>query len=213
MVNFMFNEVLGGAIGHKMKDDLIGPHDFSYGQSFIRDFDEAIYPLVVSYLDEGKTLDENFVEQSLQIYGETFPNAHKEYNYLLTTYYLLTDAENHSISREIMKNISMPMMYEKENTIMDDAKVEKMVDYDFTKLVVISKDHEKTINYLKNKIPELKNFKELKTESDFVLSFHDTDGKAYIIINLHSMDRFAEVLEKLKERKTIEADNPLLNLG
>ena len=213
MVNFMFNEVLGGAIGHKMKDDLIGPHDFSYGQSFIRDFDEAIYPLVVSYLDEGKTLDENFVEQSLQIYGETFPNAYKEYNYLLQMYYLLTDAEDYPISRLIRKNISSPLMYESETPIMDDSKIDKLMNYDFTKLIIISKDHKSTFKYLQNKIPELNKFNKLKTESDFVLSFNDANGKAYVIINLHSMDKFKEVLELLKTKKMIDSKNPLLNIG
>ena len=46
MVNFMFNEVLGGAVGHKIQNDIIGAHEFSYGQSFVKNFDEAIYPLV-----------------------------------------------------------------------------------------------------------------------------------------------------------------------
>ena len=213
MVNFMFNEVLGGAIGHKMNDDLIGPHDFSYGQSFIRDFDEAIYPLVVSYLDEGKTLDENFVEQSLQIYGETFPNALEEYSYLLQAYYILTDAEDYPISRLIRKNISSPIMYESESPIIDDAQIDKLIDYDFTKLIVISKDHENTITYLKTKITDLTQYKDLDTESDFVLSFHDVNGKAYIIINLHSMEKFEEVLNILKARKMIYSKNQLINIG
>ncbi|MBT4483116.1 MAG: hypothetical protein HOC71_05505 [Candidatus Latescibacteria bacterium] len=213
MVNFMFNEVLGGAIGHKMKDNLIGPHDFSYGQSFIRDFDEAIYPLVVSYLDEGKTLDENFIEQSLHIYGETFPNAYKEYNYLLQTYYLLTDVEDYPIPRLIRKNISSPLMYESEKPIMDDSKIDKLINYDFTKLIVISKDHERTFKYLQNKIPELNEYNILTTESDFVLSFLGGDGKAYIIVNLHSMEKFIEVLEVLKVQKIIDSNNPFLSIG
>ena len=213
MVNFIFNEVLGGAIGHKMNDELIGPHDFNYGQSFLRDFDEAIYPLVVSYLDEGKTLDKKFVEESLRIYGETFPNVHKEYGYLLQTYYLLTDAADHPISRLIRKNISSPLMYESESPIINDEQINKLIDYDFTKLVVISKDHETTINYLKNKITGLNKYKDLEPEADFVLSFHDVNGKAYIIINLHSMEKFTEILEILKATKMIDSRNPILKIG
>lgn len=213
MVNFVFNEVLGGAVGHKIREDLIGPHKSNYGQSFIRDFNDAMYPLVASYLDEGKSLDNDFVEKSLQIYGETFPKAHKEYHYLLQAYYLLTDAEDYPISREIMKNISSPLMYEHEKSIMDDTNIDNLINYDFTKLIVISKDHENTFDYLQNKIPGLNDINEVKTESDFVLSFHDTDGRAYIIINLHSMDKFVEVLEKLKAQKMIDSKNPILNLG
>ena len=163
---------------------------------------------------ESKTLTaEEFVEKSLEIYGETFPEAHKEYHYLLQTYYLLTDAEDYPISREIRKNISSPMMYENENTIVDDTSIDNLINYDFTKLIVISKDHESTFGYLQNKIPGLNNFDGITTESDFVLSFNDTEGRAYIIVNLHSMDKFGDVLEVLKEKKTIDPDNPLITLG
>jgi len=95
---------------------------------------------------------------------------------------------------------------------MDDSKIDKLINYDFTKLIIISKDHKNTFKYLQNKIPELNKFNKLKTESDFILSFHDADGKAYIIINLHSMEKFKEVLEILKAQKMIDSKNPLLNI-
>jgi len=215
MVNFMFNEALGGAIGHKISDELTGPHEFTYGQSFMRDYDEAIYPLVVSYLDEGKPIDSPFIAQSLKIYEETFPNALYEYHYLLQVYYLLTDVEDypiHQLPSVIIKNISSPLMYEFGAPIMDDENMSKLIAYDFTKLLIITKDNESTFNYLKSKIAELKRFKDLDLESDFILSFHDADGKAYIIMNLHSIERFESALKRLKAQKMIASENPLIYL-
>jgi hypothetical protein len=215
MVNLMFNEVLGGAIGHKISDELIGPHEFTYGQSFVRDYDEAIYPLVVSYLDEGKSIDSFFIDQSLKIYEKTFPNALCEYYYLLQVYYLLTDVEDYPVYKLpnlIMKNISSPLMYESGAPIMDDENIGKLISYDFTKLLIITKDNESTFNYLNSKIAELKRFKDLDLESDFILSFHDADGKAYIIMNLHSIEKFESVLKRLKAQKTIVPENPLMLL-
>jgi hypothetical protein len=213
LVNLMFNEALGGAIGHKINEELTGPHEFTYGQSFMRDFDEAIYPLVVSYMDDGKTIDKDFVDQSLKIFEETFPNALYEYHYLLQTYYLLTDVEDHrKLPNLIMKNIARPMMYELGAPIMNDENMDKLIAYDFAKLLVITKDNESTLNYLKSKIVELKKFEDLDLGSDFVLSFHDADGKAYIIMNLHSIETFEMALEKLKAQKAIASDSPLMHL-
>ena len=214
MVNFMFNEALGGAIGHKIREDLLGhTHEFKYAQSFMKDFDEAIYPLVVSYLNEGKPIDRSFINQSLRIYEETFPNALHEYGYLFQAYYLLTDVGDrqvHKLPGLIMKNICSPLMYEFETPIIDDNNIETLIAYDFTKLIVITKDHERTIEYLKSKISELNRFENLDIESDFVLSFHDVQGKPYVIINISSLEKYEEVLKTLKSQKMIDSKNPLI---
>jgi len=214
MVNFMFNEVLGGAIGHKIKEDLLGhPHEFSYAQPFMKDFDEAMYPLVVSYLNNAKSIDQHFINESLRIYEETFPNALREYSYLFQAYYLLTDADDsrkRNLTGLIRKNISGPLMYEFENPIIDDKNIDALIAYDFTKLLVITKNHENTIEYLKGKIGELDRFENLDMESDFVLSFNDVQGKPYVIINIHSMEKFEEVLKTMKSRKMIDPKNPIV---
>lgn len=214
MVNFMFNEALGGAIGHKIMEDLLGhPQEFTYAQSFMRDYDEAIYPLVVSYLNDAKSIDQNFINQSMRIYEETFPNALREYSYLFQAYYLVTDVEDsqgRNLPGLIMKNISSPLMYELETPIIDDKNIDALIAYDFTKLLVVYKDHEKTIEYLKGKIGELDKFENLDTESDFVLSFHDVQERPYVIISIHSFEKFEEVLKTLKSRKMIDPKNPLV---
>ncbi len=213
MVNFMYNEVLGGAVGHKVKEDILGAHEFTYGQSFIKSFDEAIYPLVVSYLDAGKSIDSTFVEKSLDIYNETFPTAHREYEFLLQTYFLLMDTKDYSIPQIIMKNITQPMMYEVEAPILDEGKINNLINYDFAKLIIILKEHEKKFQFLQNKIPGLEKYSNVNTGSDFVLSFLGADGKAYIIINLQSMEKLEETLQLIKEQKMIDPDNPLLKIG
>jgi hypothetical protein len=79
-------------------------------------------------------------------------------------------------------------------------------------VLIITRDNESTFNYLKDKIVELEKFEDLDLKSDSVLSFHDADGKTYIIMNLHSIEKFESVLEKLKAQKTIVADRPVMYL-
>jgi hypothetical protein len=210
LVNLMFNEALGGAVGHKIGEELIGPHKFTYDQSMMRDYDEAIYPLVVSYIDEGKSLDRAFVERCMKIHEETFPNVLYDYHSLLQTYYLLTDVENyHMLPGLIIKHITGPMMYELGTPIMDDDNMDKLIAYDFAKMLIITKDNESTFDYLRDKIAALKRFKALELKSDFVLSFHGEDGKAYIIMNIHSMDDFESALKALKDQKMFSDEKPL----
>ncbi|MBN2001161.1 hypothetical protein JW935_26700 [candidate division KSB1 bacterium] len=213
MVNFMFNEVMGGAVGHKIQEDLIGAHEFSYGQSYIKSFDVAIYPLVKSYLESEKTIDSVFVQQSLLIYDKTFPNAQREYHYLLQTYYLVTDAEDfplHRLPELIARNINNPMMYEIGSPIQDSSTIQAMMDYDFTKLLVVTKNHRETFEYLKTKIEELDQFSNLDYDSDFILSFHDALGRAYIIMNLQSIDNFESALQTLKTHESIDLYEPIV---
>ena len=216
MVNLMFNEVLGGAIGHKVREDLLGKaHAFTYNQPVIKAFDEAIYPLVVSYLGEGKSIDRAFVNESLAIYEKTFPNALNEYRNLFQAYYLLTDVEGgeeHKLPRVIRKNIVAPMMYEVGSGITDD-NIDALMAYDFTKVIVITKDHERAIEYLKGKVNALDGVDGLDAGADWVLSCHGADRNPYVIVNIQSVEAFEEVTKKLKAAEMIDPENAILRIG
>jgi len=215
MVNLMFNEVLGGAIGHKVREDLLGKaHAFTYNQQVIKAFDEAIYPLVVSYLDKGKSIDRAFVNESLAIYEKTFPNALNKYLNLFQAYYLLTDVEGgeeHKLPDVIRKNIVGPMMYEVGRGITDE-NIDALMTYDFTKVIVITKDHERTMKYLKDKISALERFDNLDAGADWVLSCHDADRNPYVIVNIQSPEAFEGVTKKLKATELIDPAKPIVML-
>lgn len=212
-VNLMFDEILAGAVGHKVREDLAGQsHEFTYNQAAVKAMDEAIYPLVISYLDQGKPLDRPFVEDSLDLYAKTFPLALYEYHSLFQTYYLLTDLENgaaRDLARLMRKEIVGPMMYEIGCGINDD-NVAALRDYDFAKLVVVTRDHEQTLDYLKGKLCFLDQYEDLDPGSDWVLSCHDPEGNPYVIVNIQAKETFEKVTEKLKVVKAIDADNPVI---
>jgi len=216
IVNLMFNEVLGGAIGHKVRADLLGQaQEFTYNQPVIKAFDEAIYPLVVSYLEEGKSIDGVFVNECLALYAKTFPDALREYRSLFQAYYLLTDVEGgreQKLPQAIRQNLVPPMMYEVASGITDD-NIEALRAYDFTKVVVITKDHERAIGHLRRKISALGGFAGLDAGAEWVLSCHDAAGSPYVIVNIRSVDAFEEVTKRLKTAKMIDPENAILHLG
>jgi hypothetical protein len=216
MVDLMFNEVLGGAIGHKVREDLSGQaHAFTYGQAAVKTMDEAAYPLVVSYLNQGKSIDEAFVHECLAFYEKAFPNALYEYHSLFQVYYLLTDLEGsaaRTLPRLLRKNLVGPMMYEVGSGITDE-NIEAMKAYEFTKVIVITKDHEKTIAYLKDRLCVLDGFDELDAGTDWVLACYDRNRNPYVIINLQSVDAFGGVAKRLKAVATVDPENPMLRIG
>ena len=214
-VNLMFDEVLAGGVGHKVREDLTGQaHAFTYGQAAVRAMDEAAYPLIVSYLEQGRTIDRPFVDECLTLYEKTFPQALHEYHSLFQVYYLLTDLQGsvaRSLARQLRRNLVGPMMYE-IGSGMTEENVAALKAYDFTKVIVITRDHEKTLAFLRNRITVLDGYPDLGTGSDWILSCHDADGHPYVIVNLQSEKRFVEVTETLKAVKTIDPENPVMRL-
>lgn len=215
-VNLMFNEVLGGAIGHRVREDLLGhAQAFTYDQALVNVMDEALYPLVVSYLTEDKSIDRAFVDECLALYEKTFPNALYEYQSLLSVYYLLTDLEGseaRGLPRVIRQNLVGPMMYEVGSGI-NDENIEAMQAYEFAKMVVITRDHEQTLGYLKDKLRVLDGYDNLDAGADWVLSCHDTNRNPYVIVNIQEAETFEAVVKALKTAKTIDTANPILHIG
>jgi hypothetical protein len=216
IVNLMFDEVLAGAIGHKVREDLLGhAHDFTYGQATVKALDEAVYPLVVSYLDKGKSVDRAFVNESLALYEKTFPNALYEYNSLFQVYYLLTDVEGgqaRNLPRMMRKNIVGPMMYEVGDGLTNE-NIDALMAYEFTKVIVITRDHKKNIEYLKGRINVLNEYESLDSETNWILSCHDAERNPYVFINIQSVDLFEEVTKTLKEAAAIDPKNKILQIA
>lgn len=116
------------------------------------------------------------------------------------------------IGNVIRKNIVGPMMYEVGSGITDD-NIDALMAYDFTKVIVITKDHERAIEYLKGKVSALDGFDGLDAGADWVLSCHGADLNPYVIVNIQSVEAFEEVTKKLKAAEMIDPNNAILYIG
>jgi hypothetical protein len=214
-VNLMFDEVLAGGVGHKVREDLSGQaHAFTYSQAAVKAMDEAAYPLIVSYLEQGRSIDRPFVNECLSLYKKTFPNALHEYHSLFQVYYLLTDLEGSAargLPRLMRKNLVGPMMYE-VGSGMTKENIAALQAYEFTKFIVITRDHAKTLDLLQRKLTALSVYNDLDAGSDWILSCHDTDRNPYVVVNLQSVENFGEVIKTLKVVKMIDPKNPILRI-
>ena len=96
---------------------------------------------------------------------------------------------------------------------MTDENIEAMKAYDFTKVIVITKDHERTLARLKGQLAVLDGFDDLDAGGDWVLSCHDRDQNPYVVINLQSVEVFERVAKTLKTVAMIDRENPTLRIG
>jgi len=94
-----------------------------------------------------------------------------------------------------------------------DENIDAMMAYEFTKVIVITRDHEKTIEYLKGKINVLNKYEDLHASTNWILSCHDAERNPYVIVNIQSVDEFDEVTKALKVAAAIDPENAILNIG
>ena len=130
-------------------------------------------------------------------------------------FYLLTDVEGgeeNKLPQVIQRNIVGPMMYEVGSGLTDD-NIDSLVKYDFTKVIVITKDHERAITRLWDKIGVPQAFRGVDPNADWVLTCRDADRNPYIIFNIHSLDRFDTITKQLKTTGAIDRENPIIRIA
>ena len=79
-------------------------------------------------------------------------------------------------------------------------------------MIVITKNHAKTIKHLKGKINTLERYHNLDTGADWILSCHDADRNPYVIVNIQSPEAFEGVTKRLKEIEMIDPEKPIIHM-
>ena len=79
-------------------------------------------------------------------------------------------------------------------------------------MIVITKNHAKTIKHLKSKINTLERYHNLDAGADWILSFLDADHNPYVIVNIQSPEKFKKATKKLKAITTIDPAKPIATM-
>jgi len=212
----LLDEGLATAIGSWIHELITGQTDFSYNDYYINNYAKAIYPLLKSYIENGKSMDEYFIQESIKICEEIFPQAIYEYDNCFRDFYMLTDVDGGKrrpliqILRKYLK--SKNYRYQFETPIIHEKYIKEIAESNTTKFILITQEHNTTFQYLKDFISELKDFKGIDTHSDFILSFLGDGGFAYIIVNLHDIDKFETMIMNMKEKQYIQLNAPIITI-
>ncbi len=186
-----------------------------YHQPTIDGFAKALYPEVLKYLDANQSIDQKFVETSIQVFQKTFPDSIKELGSLLTNLSFFTDGSFGS-SRALAKDLrgiyriqsmgsSSPINNEESLRALRDNRTS-------TVFFLARRNNIKQFDYLKAEFPFLTKFVKQAQSGKSLLGLFDQDGKKYLIAILKDDVGFDFVLQKLKTLKKIEKLNEFLDL-
>jgi hypothetical protein len=181
----LLNEALATALGNGyVYEQLNGKPDESdwYNMKYINLMAKQMYPLVKEYISQKKSMDENFVDQYIALYDNHFSDWINELDNLFSNRFVIAD--NREELSFFNKNYR-PAGFVSSMTPVNQNSLERMKETPYTKVIVISSDHNNTLNLIKTIFPELKEWK-YKVKNEFVYTTDLQDKTKLIIVNKHS---------------------------
>lgn len=178
----LLNEALATAIGNGyVFEQLSGSLDKGewYNWTYINQLAKEIYPLVQSYLKEGKNIDQTFVDNYIKIYEQNHPNWYKELNHTMTYRNMLS--QHQSDFQVVSKLYPYCSIFEAEDQI-SEGSLEKIKATPLTKIILVSKDNSATLSLIKKQFPELKDWK-YDSKKEFTFSKFLEDHTWLFVIN------------------------------
>ncbi|MFD0796848.1 hypothetical protein ACFQZJ_05215 [Maribacter chungangensis] len=195
-----FNEslatVLGNGWAYKEIHKSLDSRDW-YNNQHINGFAHSIFPVVEQYLNEEKSLDQHFVNKSIELFGQTFPKATKEIAILMNSLQLFANTEEEAqiskIANDIHNYFNIRSMW--VSTPMFSSEFKETIDQkETTKLFVIHSDNINTVNKLQEHFPSLK----IQTPINTINIFKDEKSKStLVVINIEGLDKLNEAYKVL----------------
>jgi len=177
-----------------------------YNDKRIDGFAHALFPLVERYLQEGKSIDQDFVDESILLFEQTFPRATQEADILMNSVQLFANTENEDEINEIVNTIhnyfnirSMSL----STPILAVESQERFAKKQVTKLFIIDSENSNTLMGLEEAFPNLSIQTPLNTID--ILKDEATES-TLIIMNLDD-------LEKLEDAYNVLSRIPYLEHG
>lgn len=209
-----FDEALATALGNAWTYEYINNRPDTaewYNNTYINGFAHAIYPLVKQYLKEKKTIDENFIEKAIQLFGETFPASLNDYSILLNSMYLYTDVESNQERQELKNIIGKYFRISSvgfSSPILHQFSIESLEKGKETQFIVIHKDHQATLSKLSEIFPAMTDHVKGKTDKNYVLSFFDKLKRPVIIVHIENTGMFSKAISLMQKQQYIDEKKP-----
>lgn len=191
----LLNEALATTLGNGyVYGQLKGAEDTGawYRRVYTNLIAKAIYPLVKTYITEGKSLDKDFIDHYIQIFDQHFAGWLGKKDFIMADRYVIADnPDSLNLIDQLYPYRSMSG-YDPQLTA---ASIEKMKQAPITKIVIVSKDNKQALGLLKSEFTELRGWQP-DSRTDFSYAVFLTD-KTYLIILNDVTGNTAKQLEAL----------------
>lgn len=177
-----------------------------YNSQYINGFAHSLFPLVEQYLNDNKSIDQNFVNTSIALFEKTFPKAIDETAILMNSLYLFANTEEETEINQLANTIhnyfNIRSMYI-STPILSKQSEESLFKKETTKLIIVDSDHKKTIEGLQKLFPSFKTQLPLNT----IKVLKDNKSKSTIaIVNIDSLNKLETAYKTLSNTKYLEHD-------
>jgi hypothetical protein len=213
-----FDEAMATALGNGYAyKQFTGKMDTTawYNNPYIDGFAHAIYPLVEEYLGMNKTIDNDFVERAIELFGKTYPRAVEDFSILLNNMYLYADAEESQDRlrlRQIIGKYFSSSRYNFSSPVLHEYSIDYLKTSKGTQLIIVDRNQDSTINELKKALPELEPLLKDVRSPNFVASFYDNANRVIVLISVENELFLEKALKMLKEKQYLDAKTPVFTV-
>jgi len=180
-----FDEGLATAIGNGWAYKKIhGYEDPSswYNNRFIEGFARALQPLIAEYFEDGKPMDQLFVERAIHTFGETFPHTKNEIWYLMNEIQLFanttTSKEEAELKSTLRSVFGVPSMWSYSSIRFDNAQ-KAFTKNKITKLFILDSDQNaEDLEFINKGFPALS----IRTPINSIDIFNDNSSNSPVIV-------------------------------
>lgn len=209
----LMEEALATVAGEWLHAQLLGQPEAGewYQDPYIDRYAHALYPLMTSYIARGRQIDQAFVQEAAALFGRTFPNAATEYTNLFRYVMYWTDSDDAGQVKQAFRDRFRSNYTQLITPIVKQKRaVELLKSGEYLPVIVVTRDHDATLRYLRQHLPALKKIK-LRPAQSFVFSTTSPAG-SLIVVNAHNPADVAAAAQLLEKQGRFDPAQPLVLL-
>lgn len=198
------DEGLATALGNGWAAEQIGGSLDStdwYNDVYINGFAKVLYPLVKTYLDDDKRIDQAFVENAIDVFSNRFPDALRQTKILMNEVQLFANTEIESeidaIVEALHGNFNLRSMW-LSTPIDSEQSVEKFGQELTTKLFIVDSEQSETVSILNDQFSSIT----INTPLNAMDVLFDNESKSALIVLV--IDDYAKLKAAMKQLSEIE---------
>lgn len=200
-----FDEALATAIGngwaYKKISGKMDDTDW-YNNTYINGFAKALFPMTESYLNEGRAIDQSFVEKAIALFAERFPQSLTDYGILFNQCSVYTDIETNDDRGALLDTIETRFRlssFSLSAPVLDPKSVEMLQTTPGTQVLVIDRNHQANWAALSGLFPELAALKQQDITHSALISFIDKQKRPIVLLFARKESEVKLLVDKMAE--------------
>jgi hypothetical protein len=210
----LMEEALATVGGEWLYAQLLGQPEAGewYQDDYIDRYAHALYPLMTGYLARGQQIDQAFVREAAVLFDRTFPNAATEYTNLFRYVLYWTDSDDAGQVEQAFRARFRSNYTHVITPVVEQSKALGILKSgDYLPVIVITRNHEATLRYLRQQLPVLQKFR-LQPAQSFVLSTTGPAG-SLIVVCAHDPAEVAAAAQLLDKQGHFDPAHPVALLS